>query len=187
MQMAISLRHGVLSALTALFLSGPTSADTYYDIGLPIFVVSDGEVIATHNYNNAGFSNDLYLGDMFVFNNHSTPLGTSVSLGTFSTGTELIFRMHVTNTNSDYFTGDPARNPNGEGRARVLSDAGQTLVLFEDYTDFFFNDLTFYLTNVATSKPVPPEPPSPVPLPAAGGMMAGVLSALGVLRRRRAG
>lgn len=183
--MYIPLRQAIFSAVSAFCLVGPAMADTYYDIGLPIFVATDGEVIATHGTNNAAFSNDLYLGDMFLFNNHATLPGTAISLGTFTSGTELIFRMYVNDTRRSYFTGDPARNPNGEGRARVLTDAGQTLVLFEDWTDFFFNDLSFRLTNATTKRPVDSDAPSPVPVPAAAWLMGGLLMLLGALRRRK--
>src|SRR5262245_30385730 len=110
--------------------------------GNPVIVSGPGDIIATYQGNSAAYSNDLYLftddsvadNDIFLFNNHSSSVGATVNLGSFALGTELIFRLHVNNTNSDYFTGPASRNPDGEFHARVQAnwDADTTLVSFED-------------------------------------------------------
>src|SRR4051812_10748498 len=82
--------------------------------GLGVFVTGTGDIIATYQGNSASYSNDLYLGvsassspsDVFIFNNHTTPVGTIADLGSFAVGTELIFRLYVSNTNTNYYTGD---------------------------------------------------------------------------------
>ena len=138
--------------------------------GLSVRVNSTDDVIATYQGNSAQYSNDLYLekglGDsVFIFNNHSSPIGSTVNLGSFSIGTELIFRLHVNNTDFDYFTGPSDRNPDDKLHARVEENwmPNETLVSFEDLFNgpFFYNDLSFSFTNVDTS-----TPPSEVPLPA---------------------
>ena len=78
--------------------------------GFEVIVASTDPVIATYQGNSAAFSNDLYLGNTFIFNNHNSAVGSQVNLGTFAIGTELIFRLHVNNTGNDFFTGPAERN-----------------------------------------------------------------------------
>src|SRR5262245_55499863 len=75
--------------------------------GLVVIVTSTDPVIATYEgENNAKYSDDLYLmldasgnpgddgnpaNDRFIFNNHASPIGSTVNLGSFPIGTELIF------------------------------------------------------------------------------------------------
>ena len=64
-------------------------------------IASGGAVVATYEGNSAGYSNDLLLG-LFsldvIFNNHASSVGSTVNLGSFTAGTELIFRLRVNNT-----------------------------------------------------------------------------------------
>jgi len=101
-----------------------------------------------------------------VFNNHTSPVGSTVNLGSFAVGTELIFRLHVSNTGYDYYTGAASRNPDGDTHARVQSNwqPNETLVSFEDLFGTpegvnGYNDLSFSFTNT-TSAPSVPEPAS---------------------------
>ena len=128
-------------------------------------VASGGEVIATYEGNSAAYSNDLYLGLDFIFNNHITPVGTSASLGSFAAGTELIFRLHVNDTNDDWYTGPASRNDDSMAHARVQQDwmPGTTLVSFEDLRGDpegvnGFNDLSFSFTNTQSHQ-VPESSP----------------------------
>ncbi|MCI5125870.1 MAG: hypothetical protein D3925_15715 [Candidatus Electrothrix sp. AR5] len=73
--------------------------------GLAVIVNSSDDVIATYQGNSAAYSNDLYLDNTLIFKNHSSPVGSTVNLGSFPIGTELMFRLHVNNTGYDYFTG----------------------------------------------------------------------------------
>ncbi|UUZ49079.1 hypothetical protein LP420_00790 [Massilia sp. B-10] len=83
--------------------------------------------MATYEGNSASYSNDLYLvtddgiagNDIFLFNNHGSAVGSTVNLGAFASGTELVFRLHVNNTQSDYFTGLASRNGDGQFHARA--------------------------------------------------------------------
>jgi hypothetical protein len=160
-------------------------------------VVDGNPVIATYQGNSASFSNDLFLelladgtpgmdgnqaNDLFIFNNHASPVGSMMNLGSFALGAELIFRLHVINTGHDFFSGAASRNPDGLPHVRVQGGfmPGETLVSFEDLLNLpeypgGFNDLSFSFTN--TSPLAAPEPAT------AALLMAGF--ALAVLRRRR--
>ncbi len=138
--------------------------------GLSVLVGSTGDVIATYQGNSAAYSNDLYLvlgsGDTFIFNNHSSVVGSTVNLGSFVVGTELIFRLHVNDTGYDYYTGPGSGNPDGFAHAQVQENwmPSETLVSFEDLYNgpFDYNDLSFSFTNTVTTPPGPsvPEPGS---------------------------
>lgn len=155
--------------------------------GFSVVVGSTGSVTATYQGNSATYSNDLYLvlpgDDLFIFNNHASPVGSSVDLGTFAAGTELVFRLYVNNTGNEFYTGPAARNADGNPHARVQSDwqPGETLVSFEDLFNgpFDYNDLSFSFTNT-TAEPAPPA----VPVPAAGLLLAGGLGVMALRRKR---
>jgi hypothetical protein len=112
------LRGLTVAALsTVLLLSLPPTSSALAQVptaqpgteGLEVTVSGTGPVIATYQGNSATYSDDLYLvvdsnpaHDRFIFNNHGTPVGTRVNLGTFPVGTELLFRLHVRDTGKDY-------------------------------------------------------------------------------------
>jgi hypothetical protein len=143
--------------------------------GWHVFVKTDGPVTATYQGSGADFNNDLYLmldrsgkpgndgnlaNDLLVFNNHSTPLGEARNLGTFSGGTELMFRLHVNTTGDDFFTGPRSSNPDGEFHARAQDNwlPDTTLVSFEDRYNSFdrnFNDLSSSYSNTVAAIPEP--------------------------------
>lgn len=156
--------------------------------GYSITVATTGEVVAYYRGNSASYTNLLFLDghDGVIFNNQTSPLDTPVSLGVFTAGTELKFSLQVTNTGYTFYTGPAERNPDGHAHARVQADwqPGETLVSFEDLFNgpFAFNDLSFSFTNTASAV----VPPSEVPVPAAGLLLAGGLGAVGLLRRRKA-
>ena len=148
--------------------------------GLSVIVASDSEVVATYQGNSASFSNYLDLlqdafgnpgddgdlgNDRFLFNNQTSPVGSQVTVGSFTAGTELIFRLYVNNTQLAYFTGPASRNPDGLPHARVEDEwqPGESLVSFEDLFGTpeganGFNDLSFSFTNTRSSSV--PEPTS---------------------------
>jgi len=147
----------VLSSLAIAFaLAGRVQAAPI--LGAKVIVATDGEVIAEFLGHTADYSNDLYLdspanGLGIIFNNHVTPPGTTMSLGSFTAGTELVFRIHVNNTGDDFFTGPGSRNIDDLEHA-VVDDAygsGKTYVGFEDLLrggDKDYDDLMFAFTNV---------------------------------------
>ena len=162
--------------------------------GAPILVASTGDVIARFDGKSPGtsFSNDLYLTlvgpDLFLFNNFSSLMGTTINLGSFTAGTELVFRLHVINTNTDYFSGDPTRNPDGVAHAKVFDPTGGwTSVQWEDLFGNpegagGFNDLFFSFSNVVNN----PGSVGAVPDEAStAGLLSAVLGGLCVLARRR--
>lgn len=166
--------------------------------GLSVYSSGDDDIIATYQGNSASYSNDLYLmmnefgtpgddgdfsNDLFVFNNHSSAIGSTVNLGSYDLGVELIFRLYVNNTGYDYFTGEASRNPDGQAHARVDENwlVGTTLVSFEDLYNgpFVYNDLSFSFTNTAST-----PPPSLVPAPAPLGLLS--IGIIGMLYAKRA-
>jgi MYXO-CTERM domain-containing protein len=193
-------------SLAALGLSG--LAAHAFPIAVPgsegslVIVAGTDPVVATYEGNSASYSNDLYLerdgagnpgmdgitaNDLFIFNNQSTPVGSTLNLGSFVPGTELAFRLHVNNTGYDYFSGPASRNPDGLPHARVQDNwlPSVTLVSFEDLYGTpeginGFNDLSFSFSNTRGT--------SQVPEPMTTGLWLG-LTGLGmawVARRRRA-
>jgi hypothetical protein len=156
--------------------------------GMRIVVQQTGEVTATYRGNSAWNDNTLYLAltangtsgndgnlsnDLRLFNNGgrygnapgATAIGTTISLGTFAAGTELLFRLNTIawqNSNNvlDFYSGSAALNPDGRIHTRVQSEwrPGTTLVSFEDLYNgpFNFNDMSFSFTNTMAA-PVPEE------------------------------
>ena len=152
--------------------------------GNPV-IATGGQVIATYLGNSAGYSNDLFLNGnpLLIFNNHATPVGTTVNLGTFAAGTELVFRLHVNNTGDDFFTGLASRNVDNLFHARVQADwqPGTTLVSFEDLRGTpegqnGYNDLSFSFSNTSVT---------PVPEPETWGLMLAGLAAVAAVARRK--
>lgn len=155
--------HKLLATAGLLALGATVQAAPI--LGASVIVANDGEVVAKFLGHTAGYSNDLYLNDPvngigIIFNNQTTPVGTTLSLGNFTAGTELIFRIHVNNTGDDFFTGPGTRNPDGLEHA-VVDDAfsaTETYVGFEDLFgggDLDYDDLNFAFTNVRSSVPEP--------------------------------
>ena len=175
-----------LAALGA-FLCQPSTPAQAFPIaasgteGLSVYVTGTNNIIATYEGNSAAYSNNLYLAldtngdpgddgdytnDFFIFNNHSSVVGSTIDLGSFTAGTELIFYINVTNTGYKFFTGTASRNPDLHEHARVEENwnPGTSLVSFEDLYNgaFHYNDLSFSFTNTSSTSP---DTTSPVPEP----------------------
>ena len=131
-----------------------------------MLIATGGNVMVTFVSNGAGFTSELFLdgpiGEEFdaIFSNVTTSVGTSVDLGSFAAGTELIFALLVTETGDIFYTGFGDRNADGIGHAAVDSSDGQVLVGFEDLFgggDFDYDDLVFAFTNVAFTNATDPD------------------------------
>jgi len=128
-------------------------------------IATGGEVFATFEGNSGSYTSLLYLASdtTELFNNHTSAVGSMVSLGSFAAGTELVFRMHVNNTGDDFYSGLADRNVDQMAHARAQAEwrLGTTLVSFEDLRGIpegagAYNDLSFSLKGVTVS--AVPEP-----------------------------
>lgn len=180
----------------ALFVLGVPLSAFAFPIAAPgtegnaVLVSGTDDIIARYEGNSAGFNNNLYLvtddgiddNDILIFNNHGSPVGSTLNLGSFAVGTELIFRLHVTNNDFSYYTGAASRNPDQSAHARVQANWAEntTLVSFEDLLGgpFDFNDLSFSFTNTSAG-------PADVPEPATILLMSFGLAGVATMRRRR--
>jgi hypothetical protein len=199
-----TITHALALVCVAVFSVNASAATTTY--GTPLIVQTTGTVMAQFvGGASAGFTNHLYLDSPtnalgVIFNNHTSTLGDTVNLGSFTAGTELIFRNHVADTDTNFFTGPASRNPDNVIHAGIiegLTDAdmdayeflnglpngtllrGGTLVGFEDTLgggDLDYNDLSYLFTNVGTA---------PVPVPAAMWLFgSGLMGLIGTAARR---
>lgn len=110
----------------------------------------------------AGFTSELRLcqpGQDQIFITTNRDVGTTVSLGTFPAGTELVFCIYVRNTGATYFMGPASRNRDNEVHASVdVTGEGQATVGFEDVWaggDRDYNDNLFRFTGVMPTIPPP--------------------------------
>jgi Domain of unknown function (DUF4114)/PEP-CTERM motif len=156
--------------------------------GVQLFATG-GEVDVWFAGSDSAYDHRLFLMGSTVddpfFANHSTDVGTTRSLGSFSSGTELTFMLDVLTTGDRFFTGVAARNPDRVVHAFGEAWAGSAaipatgmLIRFEDLFgggDRDFNDLVFVVSNVSTS--ATPEPTT---------MALVALGALALGLRRRA-
>ena len=120
-------------------------------------IATGGDVVVTFVSNGAAMASELWLdgddGDELgaIFNNWTTAIGTSMNLGSFSEGTELVFKLLVEQTGDAFYTGPANRNPDGLVHAVLESATGKVLVGFEDLFgggDLDYDDLVFAFTNV---------------------------------------
>jgi hypothetical protein len=134
--------------------AGPAQATPILEQTL---IATGGDVVVTFVSNGAAMASELWLdgdaGDELgaIFNNWTTAIGTSMNLGSFAEGTELVFKLLVEQTGDVFYTGPAARNPDGLVHAVLESATGKVLVGFEDLFgggDLDYDDLVFAFTNV---------------------------------------
>jgi len=144
---AISLLLGLIAL--------PSMAQATGILGGNLIVQNEGIVTVTFQGSNAGYTSTLYLGETALFSTNSRA-GSSLSLGNFTAGTELSFRLEVQNTGMAFFTGIGANNIDGVAHAMVENmGEGSTMVGFEDLKgggDRDYNDLVFTFTNTTTEE-----------------------------------
>jgi FlaG/FlaF family flagellin (archaellin) len=134
------------------------------------------DVIVEFAFSDAGYDNVFSLSSPRVVSlgsGHSTPVGTSWNLGTFTAGQELKF-ADVANGKT-YYTGPASRNPDGfyHGAVTLKNSTGtyhKYLVTFEDYWqggDKDYNDVEFYVSGNLFTMATPTPTPTPTPAPTA--------------------
>lgn len=127
------------------------------------------------------------IGDDF-FENHSTPAGTTIDLGSYAAGTEIEFGIYVLNTGNTWFDGPGSRNADGVVHAYMLNNyegqSGLTYVGFEDLAypggDFNYMDEVYTFEGAAAS----PTPPAVPDMPGTFALMGVGLSGLAAFGRR---
>ena len=122
-------------------------------IGGDLIVQNDGNVNITFAGSNAGYTSTLYLGDTALFSTNSAE-GSTISLGNFSAGTVLDFRLEVENTGQTFFTGIGANNIDGVAHTMSTENDNGITVGWEDQMgggDKDYNDLVFEFSNTTTS------------------------------------
>lgn len=178
-----ALRRGIALAVLGLVLP---AAHAVPILGGSVVVENDGEVIAKFLGHTAGYTNLLYLdsptnGIGMIFNNQTAIWGSTVNLGSFTAGTELIFRINVLNTGYIFYTGPASRNADNLAHA-VVDDAfspTETYVGFEDLYgggDKDYDDLMFSFTNVKGTNEPPPVPDSGATAMLCAGAFLGLVA-----------
>jgi len=171
------IKDKILIFISLYFIATTNMAQAIPTLGGTIYVENNGEVTAKYLGSSAAYTSTLYLysprdDDLFIFNSKTTPIGSTVSLGTFIPGEELIFKIFVKNTGYSFFSGsNELLNPDKKLHTMVDFDwlNGETYLGFEDLYgggDNDFNDVKFSFSNVTSSPiniPVPiinqiPEP-----------------------------
>lgn len=160
-----------LAAVSALaMVAAPASATLVVNastIGQRVIVQNTGNVTATFERADAELASSLFLvgRDGAIFQNKVSAIGSTVNLGSFTAGTELVFRLDVPRSDAfgaaaSYYTGPGSRNWDRAAHAAVSMANGRTYVGFEDLnafiTDCDYNDLVFSFTNTASA--AVPEP-----------------------------
>lgn len=179
----MTFTHNMIAALALMAGSiNAMAAATLYDGAFT--VGSTGAVEATFLGHTAAYSNDLYFSTdniswSFIFNNHATPWGQTVSLGSFDAGTELFFKIHVNNTATTFYSGAASNNPDGLVHVVAETTGLDTYVGFEDLYgggDMDYDDVRYSFRNVAAV---------PVPEPETYALMLGGLGVAALAARRR--
>ena len=175
----------------------------YPATGTPIskpftLIANGGDVKVTFQANTATYDDYLFLltpspgvpfhtpptvGN-YIFWNHDPSLtagSSTVDLGIFPPGTELVFGEYVRNTGQTFYSGLGSRNADGDVHAYVTATGPATVFVgFEDLlasspSDFNYNDITFSMNNLSAVEV--PEPGVLALL--TGALLAGGLRTLG--------
>ena len=114
----------------------------------------------TFEGSSAGYTSELWLWEperIAVGTGHTTPEGTSTSVGTFAVGTELEFAIVVADTGYTYYSGPSTRNEDGFNHAAVTYTGDCMWVVgFEDQYgggDQDFNDIELTISGPLARPP----------------------------------
>lgn len=174
------MRFRLLASLAAGFMaiaSAPANA-AVINVATNQIVTTGGRVSVTFLSQSAGHSDNLSLvmGNVFILNNKSTPIGTVIDLGNYAPGVTLAFKLSDLNTGLSFFTGLASNNIDNRVHA-LLTDLGGGVfkVSFEDLiagsSDWDYNDLVFAVYET--------------PLPGALPLLLSGLVGLGFAASRR--
>ncbi len=188
-----------LAAVSLMAMVGSARAQVPYPTpGIPVttpeeLFASGGDVTVTFlGRGGASYTDLLFLSSPTpnafstpsspIFNNQTTPGGTTVDLGTFAAGTELVFGVNVVNTGNTWYTGPAARNSDDTVHAYLSNDYNgdptTTYVGFEDLAanvaDFNYTDVQYTFTGVAAADATTPDVSTTLPL--LGMSLAGLLA-----------
>jgi len=172
------------------------------DLSRSTAIVTDADrMTLTYEGTAATYSNDLYLmldsfgnigddgdltNDLFLFNNHSSALGSTFEIDKIAPGSELLFRLFVHDTGYNYYSGNRLRNPDWKVHAMFEREwkPGLSLVSFEDLYStpqygLGYNDLSFSFRNTRNTKTGDVPEPSSVSL-----LLVGVVGMIAFGRRK---
>lgn len=171
-------------------------------ISTPVTLIANGgDVKVTFQANTATYDDYLFLfapapawpfqapptTGNYIFWNHDPNLtagSSTIDLGIFPAGTELVFGEYVRNTGQIFYSGLGSRNPDGDVHAYIIGTGQDTVFVgFEDLlasapSDFNYNDITFTMENLNAVV---------VPEPGAVSLICGGLITAGIWRATRKG
>lgn len=179
------MRNLMKTVAVAATLLAPGAASAVPVLGGQLYATG-GNIVVENLPATAGYTSQLRL-DSPAFGaimlNHD-PVGTTVNLGSFAAGTELIFSIFVTNTSNTFYMGPASRNPDNMMHAAVdYIGPGVANVGFEDLFgggDMDYDDNVFQFRGGISTTPV-----AYVPEPMTLSLLGAGLGGMAWLRRRR--
>jgi hypothetical protein len=152
-----------------------------------LYVASAGEVFVTFLSKTAAYSNDLFLqgSSTKILNNQTALEGQLFSLGSFSAGAELAFKIAVNTTGDTFFSGLASNNKDNLMHSAFELNPNNTVTMgFEDLMyggDKDYDDIVFMLSNVKMGNTAV----AAVPEAQSYSMMLAGLFMLGFVKRRK--
>ena len=147
-------------------------SESHAGLGDPL-MAAGGDIVMRFDGSSAGYESLIGInhvevnGQSLFFPNLTTPVGSTINLGSFPAGLSLDIALHVITPSASniWHTGAAALNSDNEIHANVIYDyngeMGWTFVGFEDQFgggDLDYNDHTFSFTGVAVVVPEPGLP-----------------------------